>query len=216
MEEPLFHVLLQGQQVGPYDRRTIVGMRIKKALTSEHELVGTDGSRLTVADLIRRAPAEPFSPQRTSAHSIVQATYPGSLAGVHGAGMPIPAFRGEVEIRVQPDVLRIAGRHREGLGWKDSRVKLPVQDIAETKVQGSEVELGVRHEGRPALQRVRLELFTPQAAGELVAWLPNARAPQAASTSRAVGAPPMMWASVAGVTLAVFIVIGVMLARRVY
>lgn len=213
MEEPLFHVLLQGRQVGPYDRRTIVGMRIKKALTSEHELVGTDGSRLTVADLIRRAPAEPFSPQRTTAHSIVQASYPASLAAVRGAGMAIPAFRGEIEIRVQPDALRIAGRHRQGFGWRDSRVKLPVQDIAEAQAQGSEVELGLRHQGRAALQRVRLELFTAQAASELVAWLPNARAPQTASRTTGV---PMMWASVAGVTLAVFIVIGVMLARRLY
>ena len=30
--------MLEGRQVGPYDRRTIVGMRIKNTLTSDHLL----------------------------------------------------------------------------------------------------------------------------------------------------------------------------------
>lgn len=32
VDEPIsiYHVLLEGRTVGPYDRRTIVGMRIKK------------------------------------------------------------------------------------------------------------------------------------------------------------------------------------------
>jgi len=35
VDQTIYHVLLEGRKVGPYDRRTIVGMRIKKTLTSD-------------------------------------------------------------------------------------------------------------------------------------------------------------------------------------
>src|SRR4029453_7832312 len=60
LDRSIYHVLLEGRTVGPYDRRTIVGMRIKKALASDHVLIGADGDRLTVADLIHRRSPAPF------------------------------------------------------------------------------------------------------------------------------------------------------------
>jgi hypothetical protein len=174
LEQPLYHVVLEGNKVGPYDRRTIVGMRIKHTLTSDHVLIGTDGTQLTVADLIGTRPrGGDFNPNRTTGLSIVQATYPASLLFVQGPGMRIPPFRGEVEARVQTDALRIAGRFRQGLGWKEDRVKLPLHDIVHARVSGSEVELGLRS-GGGALQHLGLELFTPALAGEFVGWLPEA------------------------------------------
>ncbi len=211
--------------MGPYDRRTIVGMRIKKTLTSEHVLEGTDGSRLTGGDLIgQRRGAADFQPQRTGNFSIVQATYAASLRGVSGTGIAIPRFQGEAELRVQPDVLRLAGRFRKGLfGWKEDRVKLPRQDIVHAQARGTEVELGLRPgEGRPE-QRVRLELFTAQAAAELVHWLPDARPwPQADAGGAATPAVAvrsgnhLLWASVGGITCVAFVLLAVMLARRLY
>ena len=55
MENPVYHVLLEGRKVGPYDRRTIVGMRVKKTLDSKSVLLGSDGTRITVADLVHQA-----------------------------------------------------------------------------------------------------------------------------------------------------------------
>ena len=80
MDNPVYHVVLEGRTIGPYDRRTIVGMRIKKTLTSDHVLIDSGGAQLTVADLIGRKPrSNDFHPNRTGGFSLVQATYPASL-----------------------------------------------------------------------------------------------------------------------------------------
>ena len=66
--------------MGPYDRRTIVGMRIKKTLTSQHELVTAEGARLTVADLLGAPPRDNnFQPNRSGSYSLVQARYSAAL-----------------------------------------------------------------------------------------------------------------------------------------
>lgn len=174
-EEPVYRVQLDDRLVGPYDRRTIVGMRIRKTLTSEHVLVAADGRRLTVAELVKVRPRHKgFQPDRSGTFSLVQATYPASLLRVRGRSHAIPRFKGEVEARLQGDVLRIAGRFRKGLGWKEDRVKLPLADVVHARVRASVVDLWLRGaEGAP-LQQVSLELFTPESAGEFVDWLPKA------------------------------------------
>jgi hypothetical protein len=219
-KHPLFHVVLHGRKVGPYDRRTIVGMRIKGTLASAHVLIDTDGIQLTVADLIGRRPrANDFQPNRTGGHSIVQATYPASLSAVSGAGHGIPAFQGEVEARVQNDALRIAGRFRKGFGWKEDRVKLPLQRIVHARTRGSEVELGFRlQEGEP-LRVLRLELFTPDAAAELVKWLPAATAwPQGLPVPgpAVLANQQMLWLLVGGATFLASVLLAVVVARRLY
>lgn len=218
--------MLEGSQVGPYDRRTLVGMRIKKALTSEHVLIDSAGMQLTLADLIGRRPgANDFSPNRTSGFSIVQATYPASLLQVQGKGLEIPKFRGEVEARVQGAVLRIAGRFRKGFGWTLGRVKLPLKDIVHARVRGSQVDLWLRRgegEGQ-ALQRVELELFTRDAAGELVEWLPAATPWPEPVVNVPVGLPAaqpaganMLWVSALGMAVVVGVVLTVLVVLRVY
>src|SRR4051812_39114913 len=84
VDESLFHVVLDGRKIGPYDRRTIVGMRIKKALTSDHVLIGMDGARLTVAGLIGQPPAQQFNADRSQSFSVVQATFGASVVHVEG------------------------------------------------------------------------------------------------------------------------------------
>lgn len=212
----MFHIMLDDREVGPYDRRTIVGMRIKKTLNSDHVLLGTDGSRLTVRDLIGRRDKSDFQPQRTGNFSIVQATYPASLRYVQGRGFDVPAFKGEIEVRVQPDVLRVAGRFRQGLGWKEDRVKLPLTDVVHARVQGTEVELALRADAGQPLQCIRFELFTPEAAGELVDFLPSATPWPAGGAGMAAAREglPMLWISAASATLVAFVLIGVVLARR--
>jgi len=223
VEQPVFYVVLEGRTVGPYDRRTIVGMRIKKTLTSEHVLIDTGGLRLTVADLIGRRPrANDFQPNRTGGFSIVQATYPGSVLEVEGKGFDIPQFRDEVEVRVQNDVLRIAGRFRSGLfGWREGRIKLPLQDIAHTRLRGSRVDLWLRA-GQAQMQRLALELFTHDTAAELVRWLPQATpwpepvAELPPERQRVLPTSQVLWVSLASVVLVVGVVLTVLMVRRVY
>jgi len=227
LEETLYHVVLEGRRLGPYDRRTIVGMRVRKTLTSTHVLECTDGARLTVAELLRGTlPAspppepepEPPPPEpaasaqgaRVSSYSVIQATHAADLLEVAGPGYAVPAFKGEVEVRVQTKVLRLAGRFRDRLGWKEDRVKFPLQDIIHARLQGSIVELGVRPPSGEGLQRLRLDLRTPQAACELAESLPHT-VPWPGSEPLAGASPSarrkgrkMRWSALAGGVLAMF------------
>jgi len=219
VDQTIYHVLLGGRKVGPYDRRTIVGMRIKKTLTSDHVLIGTDGTQLTVGELIGQRPAKPFNADRSGSFSLVHATFPASVVELEGRGIPIPRFKGEVEARVQADVLRIAGRFRHGLGWKEDRVKIPLGDVVHARINGSQVDLWLRP-AQPGAgrQRLSLELFTHEAAGELVDWfhdatpLPESGSPAPRPTR--VG-DKVLWVAGAGLAGAVTVLVVLIVAAAV-
>lgn len=220
----VYHVLLQGRSMGPYDRRTIVGMCIKKALAGETELIDSHGAQLTVADLLaERSTQNTFNGTRSGAFSfsVVQATFTAALLQVKGKGFAIPSFKGEVEARVQAGMLRVAGRYRRGLRWREDRVKLPLRAFQHARIVGSRVDLWLRPEGStpPAsMQQVSLELFSPEAAGALVEWMPVATPPPPALAP--VGHPVrdggyLVWIAVIGV-VSVVVLAGLVLAVRVF
>jgi hypothetical protein len=225
LEQPVFHLVLEGRKVGPYNRRTIVGMRIKKTLDSDHVLIDGAGNQLTVADLIGRDPrAGEFNPNRSQGLSVVQATYPAGLIEVDGCALGIPAYRGEMELRVQSDVLRITGRFRRRFGWKESRVKLPLRDIRHARVRGSQVEIWLQAQGAEGLHRVALELFSPNAANELLGWMPYAAPwtqPDPPASRAAAKAGPfahhhVLWVSVGSISAVVGVILTVLVLRRLY
>jgi hypothetical protein len=185
--DSVYHVLLEGRTVGPYDRRTIVGMRIKKALSNNHVLIKSGGGQLTVADLIQARPEPSFNPTRSGTFSKIRATYTASLVETRGNGLPIPAFKGELEVRVQGEMLRITGSCRRGLRTKDERIKIAIEDVAHLRVQGSRVDLWLRNRDNDSLQRIALELFMPDTATELARWLPAATPPPEGVDARAWG-----------------------------
>lgn len=217
MENPVYHVLHEGRRLGPFDRRTIVGMRVKKALSSKDVLLGADGAHLTVGELVRQGqPDSGFEASSLSAplstgssYSVVQGIHAGQLLEVEGKGHAIPAFKGEIEVRVQTKVLRLAGRFREGLAWKEDRVKFPLQDIAHARLRGTVVDLWIRTGENKRMQRVSLDLLKPEAAGELAESLPYT-APYPGSeplAGRSPGAaaalPPLMWAAAVGAVVVI-------------
>lgn len=181
VQESVYHVLVEGGQVGPYDRRTIVGMRIRKALASADVVVGADGRRLTVRELVRHGAQGKVEASRAGeasrggSHSVVQGVHVARLVEVEGATCcAVPAFKGDLEVRVQTRVLRLEGRFRDGLAWKQDRVKLPLEQVVQARVRGSLVDLGLRADAAAPLQRVTLDLLTRDAAKEVVAALPQA------------------------------------------
>ena len=213
MENPVYHVMHEGRRLGPYDRRTIVGMRVKKTLTSKSVLVGADGTRTTVGELVREGQPDsgfeassqhPTTGGAGSSYSVIQGIHAAQLLEVEGKGHAIPPFKGEVEVRVQTKVLRLAGRFREGLVWKEDRVKFPLEDIAHARLRGTVVDLWIRTSRGSKPQRVGLDLLTPEAAGELAESLPHTApypgseplAGRSVSASRALH--PLMWAAVVG------------------
>lgn len=213
-----YHVLLEGRSMGPYDRRTIVGMRIRKTLSSDNLLIDNHGVRLTEGDLLaERVSQNGFNANGSGVFSLVQGTYAASLLGVQGRGFAIPAFKGEIEARVQGDVLRIAGRHRKGLGWKEDRVKIPLTAFVHARLVGTRVDLWLRSESaRPgdALQRMSLELFSAESAAELVDWLPGATPPPpalAGSGAATAASGYLPWLVVIGV-VAVLVLVALVLA----
>ena len=119
MKPTAYHVLHEGRRMGPYDRRTIVGLRIKKTLSSAHQLEASDGSRLTVAELLGRPAPTDFNAMHSGAYSSARHTCTGGFIEADPGAIEIPAFRGEVELRVHPDLLRIAGSYRTGRAIKD-------------------------------------------------------------------------------------------------
>ena len=220
----VYHVLLQGRSMGPYDRRTIVGMCIKKTLGGDTELLDSHGARLTVADLLaERSPQNTFNGTRSGSFSfsVVQATFTAALLQVRGRGFAIPQFRGEVEVRVQAGMLRVAGRHRRGLLWRDDRVKLPLKAFVHARIVGSRVDLWLRPEGaNPSteLQQVSMELFSSEAAGALVEWMPVATPPPTSLVPHAVQSGDgryLVWIAVIGVVTVVALA-ALILAVRVF
>lgn len=222
-----YHVLLEGRRMGPYDRRTIVGLRIKNTLTSEHRLEASDGSRLSVAELVgRQTAAAQFNPMLSGSYSAAKATCSAWLIDRERGPAGIPAFRGEVEVRVHADVLRIAGRHRHGFALQDVRVKLPLNDIAFFRTEGSRLDLWLRS-GDPqanpvVLQRLALDLFSDDAVRDLMQWIPGAQrwpepscVPVPSSVTGPVAAvSPFLWVAVFGVVMVAGLVLLVLLRRR--
>ena len=117
---------------------------------------------------------ESFESGHTGTYSLVKATFEAELSQ-RGRSGPVPRLEGPVEIRVQANVLRIAGRIREGIRWKDDRVKLAYPDVRHARARDSIVDLWVR-DGE-ALQAVSLQLTSRQAAKELVTFLPDSTPP---------------------------------------
>jgi hypothetical protein len=207
LEETLYHVELGGKSIGPYDRRTIVGMRAKDTLADATVLIGPDGRRLTVEDLVRGRTDE-FT--LTGTFSIVKARFDAQLVECGRAG-PLPRYDDQLEVRVQPDVLRIAGR----LKGKDDRVKIPLGDVVHARARGTLADLWFRSEGGEGLQAATLEMGSPERAGELVKWLPAATPPSA----KALGAmrtpvPYGLVIAMAGAVLAIVAVLLVITLKR--
>lgn len=220
----VYHVLLEGRSMGPYDRRTIVGMCIKKALDSNTELIDSSGAQLTVADLLaERGPHNSFNGTRSGSFSVsvVQATFTAAVMRAHGKGFDIPPFKGEVEARVQAGVLRIAGRFRRGFRWREDRIKLPLKSFLHARIVGSRLDLWLRGptaDGRGSLQQLSLELFNTEAAGALVGWMPVATPPPPELAIPAVawrGGGHLVWVAVIGVVFVVALT-GLVLALRVF
>lgn len=224
MSQLAYTVLHEGRRMGPYDRRTIVGLRIKKTLTSRHQLEASDGTRLTVAELLGRPPrSSNFNSMHSGAYSSARLTCSASLIDSERGPVDIPAFIGEIEVRVHPDVLRIAGKHRRLFGTTDGRVKLPLTAIVHARVTGSRLDLGLRSDTAAGAgqspQRLALDLFSEETARELLRLLPDVKPWPAATAVPASPAPvaavsPLLWAAVFGVVTVAGLVLLVLLRRQ--
>ena len=224
MDQQTYHVLLEGRAVGPYDRRTILGMRIKHMLTGDHVLVTGNGSRCTVRELIGAGPADSGAQHsRSGTSSRAQATYTGMLVERTARGFAIPRFHGELEVRVHPDVLRLAGRYRRFFRWREGRVKLPLSRIVQASATDSRVDIALQPEDASRVQRLGLYLFTPDAAQELLAYLlpdalPSEHPAQPADrgAKRAMSPARVLAIAISGLAVVIGVLVLTLVRRRLY
>lgn len=134
-----YHVLHEGRRVGPYDRRTIVGMRLRNTLDPQQMLVDDLGRNITVAELM--AEHRPAAPARTAPAS-GWPNFRVSFVAPAAAVLKVAAYTGEGEIRLQNDLLRIAGSTRGLFGTRrHGRVKLPLSALKSAALKGHRLEL---------------------------------------------------------------------------
>jgi hypothetical protein len=207
LDQTQYHVVLDGETLGPYDTRTIIGMRVKKTLTDESVLIREDGRRFTAGEIVRASRGE-FDPGKSGTHSLVKASFEAEITE-SARSSPLPRYEGPAEIRVQTDVLRIAGRLR----GKDDRVKIPIADVLHARARESDVDLWLRGaSGKPQLSTLRFA--SAESAKELVGWLPGATPPPAELTASRVPVPYGLVVGVAGTVLAIIAVVFVLAMKR--
>lgn len=215
---PTYYLLLDGRRIGPYDVKTLVGMRIKKALASDQVLVDPQGTRLTVGELVTRHRSRKFEPQQSGSMSLVLAAFMGRLVAPDEDGLAIPAFRGLMEVRIQLDGLRLAGRFRQGLRWKEDRVKIPMAAVVHARNVGPRVDLWLKPEetGHPGLRRLSVVLESTDDALDMLDKLTSATPPPPSLHVPVAHNPlsgHLVWLAVIGVAV-VLLMVGLVLAYR--
>jgi hypothetical protein len=133
-----YRLLLQNKQIGPFDRRTIVGMRIKKIVASDVAVLRSDGLMMNVSQLMadRLEMADPVTGHLPSIPSMPTGLgsemWPTFTVDFGGGLRPgTMGFIGAGELRYQGDMLRLSGQRKTGIwGKKMVREKLALADIS--------------------------------------------------------------------------------------
>ena len=231
-----YHVFLQGKQLGPYDQRTIVGMRIKKTLSNGDVLIDQYGGQTTVGQLLGKTSKNEgagldlgnsvFDTLQTGAYSPVVGLFMARHMHRSKGLVEVPAFVGGVQARAHTDLLRLAGVRRTLFKRKEGRVKIPFGQILRVQQQGAQLALWVRTDTRQTgAPSITLEMHSADDAKALLAALPDSTGreipdPAAASTPNRQPKPAAMQAwwpvvgmvGLVGLVLAIFVVI--MIFRR--
>jgi hypothetical protein len=179
-----FLILPNEQRLGPYDRRTLVGMRMKKAVDKNASLLRNDGYTMTMAQLLadRTETAGQFKPSEPGTAEQPWPSYAVDCGGSFLRG-GVLGFQGLGELRFTGDKLRINGQRKGAwLGTKEDRVKIPLSHIAWARAvspdagadaeDASVLELGLIMpvEGTSAMS-LALPLADAQAVTEMLALL---------------------------------------------
>jgi hypothetical protein len=133
-----YHLLIGDRQLGPYDRRTIVGMHIKKLIDHNLPVRRSDGHQMTVAQLqadrFEMADAESLHKQAVSPPA--SGIWPTFLMNCGGSLMRPGAlgFIGRGELRFQGDFLRLTANRKSGLiATRQERTRLPLTALISAK-----------------------------------------------------------------------------------
>jgi hypothetical protein len=179
-----YSLFVNGKSLGPYERRMIVGMRVKDIVTDDQIVFRHDGLVMTVAQLLedRQEAARPAKSAKEGSDSIQESVMGAPSSGMwpqfnvrFGGGPMKPGalgFNGLGQISYQGDILKVRGNRRnKNLGMSKQEENLPVKAIVSSLVDGTFVELFLQPglsfnesiEGIP----VRLDCVTQEEASEM-------------------------------------------------
>ncbi len=129
-----YHLLVADRRLGPYDRKTIVGMHIKKLVDHNLVLLRSDGHQMTVTQLqmdrfemadVHRLHIQPTSPTASGIWPTFLMNCGGSLIKPGALG-----YIGRGELRYQGDFLRLTANRKSGLvSTRQERTKLPLSAL---------------------------------------------------------------------------------------
>ncbi len=134
-----YQLLVGERPLGPYDRRTIVGMRIRSLIDGELRVKRSDGHVMTVAQLLadRFEMADAESLDRYVAAPPASGVWPTFLIDCGGSFLKPGAlgFIGKGELRFQGDFLRITANRKSGMvSTRNERSKVILRGIASAAV----------------------------------------------------------------------------------
>ena len=148
-----YSLVVEGRKIGPFDRRTLVGMRVKKLVEDHQILIRDDSLQMTVAEFVADrfemadAPVRGVIASAPPPPANASGLWPSFIVNFGGGTLRAGAFgfTGIGEMRYQGDLLRMTGRKRSGLvGSSEERIKVPMSGIASIRYTGTAVEFMLR------------------------------------------------------------------------
>ncbi len=176
-----YSLFVNGRHLGPYERRMIVGMRVKNIVTDDQLVQRLDGLDMTVAELLEdrlETKQSRSSSQDASFESRLGAPSSGMWPQFHvryGGGPIKPGalgFSGAGQVSYQGDVLSFKGNRRNAnLGMSRQEENLPVGAIESSMTDGYYLEIvlkpGLALNPSDQPLPVRIECVTEPEASEL-------------------------------------------------
>lgn len=175
-----YSLFANGKPLGPYERRMIVGMRVRKIIASDHMLWRDDGVEMSVAQLMQdRDESTPASvahdhfalstlgPPSSGMWPQFNVRYGGSAAKPGAWG-----FSGNGHVSYHGDELRFKGQRRnKNLGMSRYEESLPLAAIADSQCMDCILQIslqpGLAFGDKQQDTLLHLEFATPQEAAEL-------------------------------------------------
>jgi hypothetical protein len=141
-----YHLLIRERRLGPYDRKTIVGMRIKKLIKNNLRVRRSDGHEMTVAQLLadRFEMADAESLQKFAASPPASGIWPAFLMNCGGSLLKPGAlgFVGKGELHFQGDHLRLSANRKSGfVSKRQERTRLPLSALISATVHAKHLDV---------------------------------------------------------------------------
>jgi hypothetical protein len=175
-----YSLFVNGKSLGPYERRMIVGMHVKKIVEGDQMVWRDDGLEMSVAQLVQDR--DESTPASVAHDHLALSTLGAPSSGMwpqfnvrFGGSAVKPGawgFSGNGHVSYHGDELRLKGRRRnKNLGMSRQEESLPLAAMADTLCMYCILQIslqpGLTFDTHAEDSQLHLEFATPQEAREL-------------------------------------------------